>query len=73
MATGTSETPAQNSQAAQKRSFISESMAELRKVSYPTREETIRATIMTFTLVVAFAAVLAVLDWVFKNIMWGLV
>lgn len=43
-------------------SFIGESVAEARKVVWPTRKETIQTTLVVFVLVVIMAAFLAVVD-----------
>jgi preprotein translocase SecE subunit len=53
-----------------KKGFLSESIEELRKVTSPTRQETIQATIVTLILIVFFALILAVFDFVFRGIMW---
>jgi len=42
--------------------FISEAVAESRKVVWPTRKETIQTTLVVFALVVIMAAFLAVID-----------
>jgi preprotein translocase subunit SecE len=42
--------------------FIGESVAEARKVVWPTRKETIQTTLVVFVLVVIMAAFLAVVD-----------
>jgi len=42
--------------------FIGESVAEARKVVWPTRKETIQTTMVVFVLVVIMAAFLAVVD-----------
>lgn len=42
--------------------FISESVAEARKVVWPTRKETIQTTLVVFVLVIIMAAFLAVVD-----------
>lgn len=43
-------------------SFISESVAEARKVVWPTRKETMQTTMVVFVLVIIMAAFLAVVD-----------
>jgi preprotein translocase subunit SecE len=43
-------------------SFVGESVAEARKVVWPTRKETVQTTLVVFVLVVAMAAFLAVID-----------
>jgi preprotein translocase subunit SecE len=42
--------------------FIGESIAEARKVVWPTRKETVQTTLVVFVLVVIMAAFLAVVD-----------
>lgn len=42
--------------------FIGDSVAEARKVVWPTRKETIQTTLVVFALVVVMAAFLAVVD-----------
>lgn len=42
--------------------FIGESVAEARKVVWPTRKETIQTTMVVFILVIIMAAFLAVVD-----------
>ena len=53
--------------------FIRESVAELKKVHAPTRQETMQATLVTLAIVLFFAVVLAVLDWAFRGLVWRLV
>jgi preprotein translocase SecE subunit len=53
--------------------FIGESIDELKKVHTPTRQETIQATLVTLAILLAFAIVLAGLDWIFRGLMWRLV
>lgn len=43
-------------------SFFGESVAEARKVVWPTRKETVQTTLVVFVLVVIMAAFLAVVD-----------
>ena len=42
--------------------FVSESIAEAKKVVWPTRKETMQTTVAVFVLVVIMAAFLAVID-----------
>lgn len=42
--------------------FIGESVAEARKVVWPTRKETLQTTLVVFVLVIIMAAFLAVVD-----------
>ena len=49
--------------------FISESSRELQRVTWPTREETMRLTLMVIAVAVAIGAFLFVVDLVFARIM----
>jgi preprotein translocase subunit SecE len=42
--------------------FVNESIAEARKVVWPTRKETIQTTMVVFVLAVVMAAILGVID-----------
>ncbi len=55
-----------------KRGYLAESVAELKKVSFPTREETIRTSIWTVVFVLFFSLVLAVFDLSFQYLMKAL-
>ncbi len=46
--------------------YFKESLAELKKVSWPTKKETYRYTIMVFGLSIALAVFLGALDFVFN-------
>ncbi len=48
----------------QTRDFFSESMFELRKVVWPTRQEAMRITGVILIVVIIFSLVLAAFDWV---------
>jgi preprotein translocase SecE subunit len=52
-----------------KKGYLAESIAELRKVSFPTRQETIRTSIWTVAFVLFFSLVLAVFDLSFQYVM----
>jgi len=52
-----------------KRGYLAESVAELKKVSFPSREETIRTSIWTVAFVLFFSLVLAVFDLSFQYLM----
>jgi len=52
---------------AQTREFLSESRFELRKVVWPTRQETMRMTLVIFVVVVLISLLLAGFDWVIKG------
>ena len=49
--------------------FFSESFDELKKISTPTRQETIQATVVTLFIMVFVALVLFAMDVVFSTIM----
>ena len=53
--------------------FLGESLAELRKVSFPTRQETLQATLVTIFLVFVMSMSLLILDAVFNWLMGNLV
>ena len=50
-------------------SYLSDSVEELKKVSFPTRQETMQATIATLVIVVFVASTLALLDFAFNALM----
>ena len=50
-------------------SFFSEAKEELRKVSRPTRQETIQATMVTLFIVAFVSIMLSLFDFVFNQIM----
>jgi preprotein translocase subunit SecE len=47
--------------------FVKEVRSELRKVAWPTRQETIRYTIIVGIALVALTALIAGLDWAFSQ------
>ncbi|RIL09819.1 MAG: preprotein translocase subunit SecE [Proteobacteria bacterium] len=49
--------------------YFSESVDELKKVSSPTRAETIQATVVTLFLVVLVSGVVALMDLAFGQLM----
>lgn len=49
--------------------FLSDSVTELKKVTSPTKQETIQATVVTLVIVVFVALCLCVLDLIFNNLM----
>ena len=51
------------------RQYLVDSVDELRKVSAPTRQEAIQATVVTTFIVVLVAVVIALMDLVFGQIM----
>ena len=53
--------------------YFKETRAELRKVSWPTREETQNLTLIIVGVTVAMAAFLGVLDYVFQIIVGGVI
>ena len=48
--------------------FVSEVKAELKRVTWPTREELIGSTVIVCILVVVFAIILGAMDAIFTNI-----
>ncbi|MCU1454970.1 MAG: preprotein translocase, SecE subunit [Acidimicrobiales bacterium] len=53
------------------RQFVKEVNAELRKVAWPTRQETINYSVIVFFTLIVLTALIAGLDWVFsKGILW---
>jgi preprotein translocase SecE subunit len=52
--------------------FFHDCMDELKKVSKPTRQETIQATIVTIILMLFIAVALGLMDVVFYNLMSAL-
>ncbi|MCB0354838.1 MAG: preprotein translocase subunit SecE [Bdellovibrionales bacterium] len=56
----------------QARDFWGESVAELKKVSTPTRAETIQATIVTLFIMLFVALCLTLMDFVFDKVMGAL-
>lgn len=50
-------------------SFLSESVAELKKVTFPTRQQTIQATLITVLLVMVISLALFLLDVIFGQLM----
>ena len=57
----------------QSRTFVRESWAELKKVSFPTSAEATQATVVTVVIILVVSICLAVLDLVFGHIMLALV
>lgn len=49
--------------------FLKESRIELRKVTWPTREETTRYTVAVITISLALAVLLGSADFIFKTIL----
>jgi preprotein translocase subunit SecE len=52
--------------------FVKEVRGELRKVAWPTRQETIRYTIIVLVTVIVLTALIAGLDWVFSDLVFKL-
>jgi preprotein translocase subunit SecE len=52
--------------------FVREVRGELRKVAWPSRQETIRYTIIVLVAVVVLTALIAGLDWVFSEFVFKL-
>lgn len=49
--------------------YFTQSVEELKKVTHPTRQETIQATMVTFLIIVFVALCLFLLDLVFNQLM----
>jgi len=49
--------------------FIKESRAELRKVNWPTRAETVKYTLIVVGMSLALAAILGALDFIYVQIL----
>lgn len=49
--------------------FLNDSVDELKKVTQPTRQETIQATLVTLVIIIFVALCLFLLDILFSNIM----
>lgn len=54
-------------------SYFADSLAELKKVHAPSKQEAWQHTISVLSLIIFFSLVLAVMDWVFRGIMWRLI
>jgi preprotein translocase subunit SecE len=52
--------------------FVREVRGELRKVAWPTRQETIRYTIIVLVTVIVLTALIAGLDWMFSEFVFKL-
>ena len=52
--------------------YFSESFEELKKVSAPTRQETVEATLVTALIVIFIAVVVACMDLIFRQVMGAL-
>jgi len=50
------------------RDFLFESNFELRKVVWPTRQETIQTTLVIFVVVIALSLILGLIDWTLKAV-----
>ena len=48
------------------------SFSELKKISFPKRQETVQTTIITVTIMLFFSILLALLDFVFRSLIWSL-
>ena len=55
------------------RSYVSESIAELKKISHPTRQQTVQATLVTLVVVVVVAFCLFFLDVIFGKVMQAII
>ena len=52
--------------------FLRESIEELKKVSFPSRQDTIQGTVAAVFIIIFVACCLGFLDWVFVNLMFYL-
>ncbi len=52
--------------------YYNETRAELRKVTWPTREETVNLTIIIVTVMVVIAIFLGLLDFIFSEVVSGI-
>ena len=59
----------QGSPIARASQYLSDSVDELKKVSSPTRQETIQATIVTVLIIVFLAVTISLMDLVFQQLM----
>lgn len=66
------ETQKQGSFISQPIAFINGSIEELKKVTHPTRQETMQATLVTLLIIVFVAACLFVLDVILNRLMLAL-
>lgn len=48
--------------------YLKETRAELRKVTWPSREEAIRLTLVVITTILVMAIVLGLLDYIYSKI-----
>jgi len=48
--------------------YLRETRSELRKVVWPTRQEAINLTVIVVAVLVAMAAILGLVDWLFTTI-----
>ncbi len=48
--------------------YLRETIAELRKVTWPTREEAIRLTLIVITTILVMAVLLGVLDYIYAKL-----
>ncbi len=52
-------------------SFIGGTVAELKKVTWPTRQELVRLTIIVLTICLVIALLLGAIDWGFTHLVTG--
>lgn len=55
--------------AAQTGGFVTGSWEELKKVTHPTRQETVQATLVVLLMMVIVSTFLCLVDWLFHTIM----
>jgi preprotein translocase subunit SecE len=48
--------------------FLAESQFELRKVVWPTRDETVKTTLVIIVVVIILSLLLGLIDWILKSI-----
>ena len=51
--------------------FFSDTIAELRKVIWPTRRETVRLSIIVLIVCITLGIILGVLDYGFTHLVWN--
>ena len=49
--------------------YFKETRAEVRKVSWPTRQEALRLTLVVLAVTISMAIILGILDYVFSQLM----
>lgn len=49
------------------KNYVLESYGEMRKVTWPTKQQTINYSLLVIALSISMAVFFAILDWVFSN------